>query len=212
MRRLPFASPAGVEKSLDEIVAHLRAGGLIAYPTETVYGFGGLVRDDALVALSALKSRDESKPFLVLVRDADDLPGIQWTPAAHRLATHFWPGALSIALCVTRDFPARIVSEEGTVALRATPHQGIRALLARLREPITSSSANLPHAAPARTADEVARVLRELGREDVMILDGGELSPSASSTLIDCSVDPPRILREGAITTEAVTQIVDLNG
>ena len=212
MRQLPFATPAAVESALDEVVTHLRAGGLIAYPTETVYGFGGLVRDDALAALSALKSRDESKPFLILVRRAGDVQGVQWTPAARKLAERFWPGALSIALCVDRDMPTRILSEEGTVALRATPHEGIRRLLERLGEPITSTSANLPRSAPATSAEDVAHVLREMEREDVMILDGGQLPPSASSTLVDCSVDPPRVLREGAITTDALLQIVDLNG
>ena len=212
MRRLPFATPAAVEGALDEVVAHLHAGGLIAYPTETVYGFGGLVRDDALAELSALKSRDESKPFLILVRSATDFQGVRWTPSARKLADRFWPGALSIALCVDRDMPTRILSEEGTVALRATPHEGIRMLLERLGEPITSTSANLPRSAPATSADEVAHVLREMEREDVLILDGGQLPPSASSTLVDCSVDPPRVLREGAITTDALLQIVDLNG
>ena len=212
MRQLPFATPVAVESALDEVVTHLRAGGLIAYPTETVYGFGGLVRDDALAALSALKSRDESKPFLILVRTAKDVQGVQWTPAARKLAERFWPGALSIALCVDRDMPTRILSEEGTVALRATPHEGIRRLLERLGEPITSTSANLPRSAPATSAEEVAHVLREMEREDVMILDGGQLPPSASSTLVDCSVDPPRVLREGAITTDALLQIVDLHG
>jgi L-threonylcarbamoyladenylate synthase len=212
LRRLPFAAPAAVESALDEVVSHLHAGGLIAYPTETVYGFGGLVRDDALAELSALKSRDESKPFLILVRSSTDFQGVQWTPSARKLAECFWPGALSIALRVDRDMPTRILSEEGTVALRATPHEGIRTLLERLGEPITSTSANLPRSAPATSADEVAHVLRELEREDVLILDGGQLPPSASSTLVDCSVDPPRVLREGAITTEALLQIVDLNG
>lgn len=212
MKRLPFTTPVQVRQALDEIAAHLSDGGLIAYPTETVYGFGGLVRDDALLSLSALKSRDESKPFLVLVRTADDIAGVQWTPSARRLAERFWPGALSIALCVDGEFPTRILSDEGTVAIRATPHEGIRTLLERLGEPLTSTSANLPRSAPATNADQVEHVLRELEREDVMILDGGELPPSASSTLVDCSTDPPRVLREGAITTEALSQIVDLNG
>lgn len=212
MTRLPFVQPADIEAALPQVEAHLRAGGLIAYPTETVYGFGGLVRDDALTALAALKSRDESKPFLLLIREAADLPALLWTPAAEKLADRFWPGALTLALRVQGEMPSRILSDEGTVAVRATPHEGVRALLARLGEPITSSSANLPRQPTAASADEVDAVLRELDRADVLILDGGRLPPSPPSTLVDCSVEPPRILRAGAITTEALLQIVDVNG
>ena len=211
MTRLPFLAAADVERALNDVVAHLSDGGLIAYPTETVYGFGGLVRDDALASLSALKSRDESKPFLLLIREAPDLPQLQWTQAATRLAARFWPGALTLALAVRGDFPSRILSAEGTVAVRATPHAAVRTLLERLREPITSTSANLPRSAPARSADEVEEVLRALEREDVMILDGGVLPASESSTLIDCSTDPPRLIRAGAITTEAIMQVVELS-
>lgn len=210
MTTVPFTSPADVQKSADRVVQHLRAGGLIAYPTETVYGFGGLANDDAVAALAALKTRDPSKPFLLLIRQASDLRELEWTPSARRLAERFWPGALTLALRVRGDFPSRILSSEGAVAVRATPHAGLRTLLEWLGEPITSSSANLPGAAPATSADEVAAVLTELGRSDVMILDGGQLSPSASSTLVDCLHEPPRLLRAGVITTEALTQVVEL--
>jgi L-threonylcarbamoyladenylate synthase len=210
MTTVPFASSADIQKSTDRIVPHLRAGGLIAYPTETVYGFGGLVADDAVAALATLKTRDPAKPFLLLIQQASDIPELVWTPSARRLAERFWPGALTLALRVQSDFPSRILSSEGAVAVRATPHAGLRTLLARLGEPITSSSANLPGAAPATNADEVAAVLTELGRSDVMVLDGGQLPPSASSTLVDCLHEPPRLLRAGVITTEALTQVVEL--
>lgn len=210
MTRLPFTTPREVEQALPSILTHLEGGGLIAYPTETVYGFGGLIRDDALASLSALKSRDESKPFLLLIRAAADLPQLQWTAAARKLADRFWPGPLTLALAVSGDFPSRILSAEGTVAVRATPHEGVRTLLERLGQPITSTSANLPRSAPAESGDDAEAVLRELEREDVMILDGGVLPSSEPSTLVDCSVEPVRVLRVGAITTEALTQVVEL--
>jgi L-threonylcarbamoyladenylate synthase len=210
--RLPFVSPVDVQASLAAVIDHLRQGGLIAYPTETVYGFGGLVRDDALGSLSALKSRDESKPFLLLIRSAADVPELRWTAAARTLADRFWPGPLTLALRVHGRFPARILSEEGTLAVRATPHDGLRVLLAGLAEPITSSSANLPRAATATNADDVEAILQELNRDDVMVLDGGELPESAPSTIVDCSEERPRVLRAGAITFEALNQVVDIDG
>jgi L-threonylcarbamoyladenylate synthase len=210
LKRLPFVSAADVARSTPEIIKHLRAGGLIAYPTETVYGFGGLIRDDALTALAALKSRDDSKPFLLLILEAFDLTALHWTAEARKLAAAFWPGPLTIALGVHADFPARILSDEGTIAVRATPHAGVRALLQSLGEPITSTSANTPRNRPATSTEEVVKVLEALGRADVLVLDGGVLMPSPSSTLVDCSVTPPRLLRAGAITVEALTQVVEM--
>jgi L-threonylcarbamoyladenylate synthase len=209
--RIPFASPDDVERALDRVVTHLRAGGLVAYPTETVYGFGSLVRDDALNALAALKSRDPAKPFLLLVRGADDMASLIWTESAKKLAGAFWPGPLSLALRVRGDFPSRILAEEGTVAVRATPHAGIRALVQAVGEPITSTSANTPGRPPATNADEVEQVLAGLGNAGVLILDGGQLPPSEPSTLLDCSHEPPRVLRAGAITTEALTRVVKVD-
>ena len=188
---------------------HLRAGGLIAYPTETVYGFGSLVRDDALDALSELKSRDIAKPFLLLLREASDAPPLDWTPAARKLAAAFWPGPLTLALRGHTALNPRIISDEQTVAVRATPHEAVRALLEALKEPITSTSANLPGVAPAQSAQEVIDVLNELGASGVLVLDGGLLPPSAPSTIVDCSEDPPRVLRAGAITNEALQQVIE---
>jgi L-threonylcarbamoyladenylate synthase len=210
--RLRFVSHADVQASLAAVTDHLRRGGLIAYPTETVYGFGGLVRDDALTSLSALKSRDESKPFLLLIRSAADVPELRWTAAARTLAERFWPGPLTLALRVHGSFPARILSDEGTLAVRATPHEGLRVLLAGLGEPITSSSANLPREATATNADEVEAILHALERDDVLVLDGGELPESAPSTIVDCSEDRPRVIRAGAITFEALNQVVEIDG
>lgn len=210
MMRLAFATARDVAASSHFITTHLRQGGLIAYPTETVYGFGGLVQDSALTALSALKARDPAKPFLLLIREAEDMPALEWTVSARRLAARFWPGPLTLALRVRSDFPSRILSHEGTVAVRATPHICLRALLSELGQPITSSSANLPGVPPASNADDVAAILRDLGRSDVLILDGGQLPASLPSTVLDCSTYEPRLVRAGAITIEALNQVVEV--
>jgi L-threonylcarbamoyladenylate synthase len=208
MIRVPFTTPEQVDAAMDRVLPHLNNGGLIAYPTETVYGFGGLIEDDALTSLAALKSRDEAKPFLLLVTSLDQVPELQWSDSARKLAGTFWPGPLTIALPVRGELSARILSTDGNVAIRATPHEGLRSLIGALRAPITSTSANLPGKPPAADASEVENVLLELQGDDVMILDGGRLSPSKPSTVVDCSVEPPRVLRAGAITLETLSQVV----
>ena len=210
MSALPFITPADVAAGTPAIVAHLRRGGLIAYPTETVYGFGSLVRDDALGRLALLKSRDVAKPFLLLVREAADIAELEWSESAQKLANAFWPGALTLALRARGDLPPRILSDNRTVAVRATPHEGVRALLQALGEPITSTSANTPGDPPASSRSAVESVLEALGATDVLVLDGGQLAPSAPSTLVDCSQEPPRVVRPGAITVEALTQVVEI--
>ncbi len=209
MKRLPFASPADVLQALPVITDHLRAHGALAYPTETVYGFGGLLTQPALERVAQLKSRAESRPFLVLVAQPAQLAGLEWNEAARKLAQEFWPGPLTLALRATAgEFPPRIVSAEQTVAVRETPHPGLRTLLEVLGEPITSTSANLPRQPPASSADQVAEVLAELGADDVLLLDGGVLPAAEPSTLVDCSRDPVRVVREGAISVASIRNVV----
>jgi len=209
-RIVPYTIPADVAKALPQVSGHLRDGGLIAYPTETVYGFGGLVREDAVQRLAELKSREPGKPFLLLILDEGQAAWLQWTSSARMLAKHFWPGALTIVLQVPKSRGEVYMTNDSTLAVRATPHEGIRALLQHLGEPITSTSANGPGQAPANDAKELVEVLESLAADDVLILDGGRLAPSLPSTIVDCSHEPPRIIREGAIQKAALAKIVEL--
>lgn len=196
--------------ALPELVAHLRAGGVMAYPTETVYGFGGTLEPAALTAVAHLKSRDERKPFILLVSNPAQCAGLEWNESAQALAREFWPGPLTLALTATSgDYPPQVIAPGGTVAVRETPHQALRTLLHALGEPITSTSANLRGQPPAASADEAAEVLYQLEADDVWLLDGGALPPSAPSTLVDCSVDPVRVLRIGAIPVESLRKVVE---
>ncbi len=205
-RRVPFATRAERERNAAQVAEHLRAGGLIAYPTETVYGFGCALRRDALAELARLKAREGAKPFLLLIRKPEDLEGVRWTQSARRLAAAFWPGPLTLALPAEAGaFPPGVLSPAGTVAARVSPHDAVRAILRALPRPITSTSANLPGGAPAIDGDEAAAVVQELEAVDrVLIVDGGRLAPSAPSTIVDCSREPPRLLRAGALPLEAL--------
>ncbi len=192
------------------VADHLRGGGLIAYPTETVYGFGCALREDALEALYALKGREQGKPFLILAGDASELVELRWTPAARALARAFWPGALTLALPASAHaWPRHVISISGTVAVRISPHEAVQAILGAFGQPITSTSANRSGDPPARSADEACAVVEALGAgERVWILDGGELPSSAPSTLVDCSRDPPQVLRQGALPLAALRDVV----
>src|SRR5439155_1248688 len=141
---------------------HLRSGGLIAYPTETVYGVGSRPRAADVAALQRLKGRRPDKPFLLLVshRDMAEAQGLAFTPAASALARAFWPGPLSLVLPGgSGQLPDLLRGPEGGIAVRWTSHRGMAQLVQVLGEPITSTSANLPGQPPAPGAAARARPL-----------------------------------------------------
>jgi len=182
-------------------VEHLKAGGVLVYPTETVYGFGSLCTAPGLEALTRLKPREPGKPFLVLAPSAAFLSDLEWSQEAEELASIFWPGAVTLIL---RDpssvFPTGIRSEAGTVAVRVSPHPVVVALMQAGGVAITSTSANAPGQPPAQTGDDASRAAASLGGAgDVMVLDAGTLPPSGPSTLVDCTGPSARVLREGTV-------------
>ena len=186
---------------LSAVVDHVRADGLIAYPTETVYGFGGLCSSAAVARLQVLKRREAPKPFLLLVRDVDAVDGLAWTAEARELASIFWPGALTLVLRdPARIFPEGVRSSAGAVAIRVSPHPLVRALLEALGDPLTSTSANAPGSPPARSGEEALQALAALGAgSGVWVLDSGPLPPSGPSTIVDFTGDSPAVIREGTI-------------
>lgn len=206
IRRFDVRASPPDEEILGEVCRHLERGGLLTYPTETVYGFGCALREDALRHLSELKDRDPDKPFLVLVPDRRSVSDLRWTPEAGEMAEVFWPGALTLILEDSEHhYPGRIRSPSGGVAVRQSPHPVARAVVERLGAPLTSTSANLPGAEPARTADDAERVVRRLGvGEEMWLLDGGRLPPSDPSTIVDCTGAEPSVLRAGAVSVQRI--------
>lgn len=180
------------------------------YPTETVYGLGGVVMDSVLGALLDAKNRKADKPFLLLVPSRESVDHLAWTPAAIDLADVFWPGSVTIVLRdETECFPLGIRSPEGTVAVRMSPHPLVANLLNTLRAPLISTSANAPGDPPALSAAGAAEAVESLGLgTDLLILDGGRLEPSPSSTIVDCSGEQPVMLREGTIPLARVRCVI----
>lgn len=192
------------DPDLEEVIAHLEAGGLVAYPTETVYGIGGTMTEAAVAALGRLKGREPDKPFLALVATAEAVPDLEWTEAARTLAEIFWPGPLTLVLPdPTGIFPPGVRDERtGAVGIRVSPHPLVSKLLARLGGPLTSTSLNEPGRPPAVSGSEAVEVVRRLGGKDVLVLDAGTLARSAPSTVVDCTAPEPIVLREGAVPAE----------
>ena len=200
---LPFRSDREIDAAIPVVREHLAHGGLLAYPTETVYGLGSGPRVPALDALARLKGRAADKPFLLLVssRAMVEEWGLVLSTAARALAAAFWPGPLTLVLPGGEGkLPDQLRGREGGIAVRYTSHSGIARLVAATGEPLTSTSANRPGHPPAPGADRIREVFaEEVARGDLLVLDGGVLGNVPPSTLVDCTSPVPRLVREGAI-------------
>lgn len=200
---LPFQAEAEMEAAIPPIAAHLRAGKLLAYPTETVYGLGSAPTVRGLAALSRLKGRPEGKPFLLLIssrRMAEEW-GLVFNASASALAEAFWPGPLTLVLRGGEGrLPDELRGREGGIAVRYTSQAGIARLVSATGIPLTSTSANRPGGPPAPGPDRLVELFGEEERSgDLLVLDGGVLGNVPPSTLVDCTDLMPRMVREGAI-------------
>lgn len=205
---LPFWSPDEIEAALPTTIAHLNARKVLGYPTETVYGFGGAVDRESVANLIELKGRPPNKPFLLIVASSDMITrlGLHLTSFASQLAARFWPGPLTLVLPGgERRVPEQLRGPEGGIAVRWTPHRGLSRLVQAYGEPITSTSANRPRVPPAMNAHEIVDQWSEsILRGQLLVLDGGQLTSSQPSTVVDCTGRRPRVIRPGAITAEAL--------
>ncbi len=214
---VPFWSPEEIEASISGTLAHLAAGRVLAYPTETVYGFGGNPDFTAVESLVAMKGRPPGKPFLLLIAGSEMIAGLDlhFTSEAAALAARHWPGPLTLVLRGgERRVPPRLRGPEGGIAVRWTSHRGLARLITAMSQPLTSTSANRPGVQPAVTAGEIVEQWgEEIRRGALRVLDGGRLDPSPPSTVVDCTGRRPRVIRPGAIAAAVLRESVpDLIG
>lgn len=219
MATLPIPPPtpddAPVLTSHDDLVAataRLRAGGVVAFPTETVYGLGA----DALSAAAvervfALKGRPAHNPLIVHVSDAAMARRVvaRWPEAAERLARAFWPGPLTIVLPRAACVPDNVVGGPGasTVAVRSPDHPTAAALLMLFGGPLVGPSAN----ASGRVSPTSAAHVREaFSARDVLVLDGGACGTGIESTVISLAGDRPRVLRRGVLGAPALAAVLGI--
>ena len=181
-------------------LAVLREGGLVAFPTDTVYGVGALAFDgDAIESIYAAKDRPIEKAIPILLSDAEELDqvGIDIPTAALRLASRFWPGPLTILVPKRLDLPPS-VSATSTVGVRVPDHDVARALL-RAAGPMAVTSANISGGPSPVSAQEV---FEQLGGRIPLIIDGDRTPGGIPSTLVDCTTPEIMVLREGPIRWE----------
>ncbi|GAC1437427.1 MAG: hypothetical protein NVSMB65_11660 [Chloroflexota bacterium] len=186
----------------------VRAGDLIAFPTDTVYGVGGdLSQPAAIGALFALKGRDAEKALPILLASAAQLSQVarEVPESAWRLIHAFWPGALTIVLARHPDVPAAVGPAAPTIGVRVPAHRDLLRLLETVGRPLASSSANPAGQPPARDAGAVDAAL---GGGLRLILDGGTLPPAPASTVVDLTGETPLILRRGPISAAEIGRVL----
>lgn len=200
---LPFTGDAAVAAAIPQVHEHLQAGGVLAYPTETVYGLGTAATDFALDRLARMKGRPPKKPFLLLVSDIAMVEriGLSLNQPARILAAEFWPGPLTLVLRGGEGrLPDRLRGAEGGIAVRWTSHRAMARLIEAIGAPLTSTSANLPGGPPAPGPERISELFPEaIADGTLLVLDGGVLGNVPPSTLVDCTGPVPVLVREGAI-------------
>jgi len=204
MKAIPFRTDAEASAALAQVVSHMQGGGLLAYPTETVYGLGSRPREPDVRALAELKGRAAGKPFLLLVASQEmaEAQGLAFNESARALARAFWPGPLTLVLPGgSGRLPDVLRGPEGGFAVRWTSHTLMARLVAALGMPLTSTSANLPGSAPAPGVDAILRDFAPaVARGILLVLDGGVLGNRPPSTVVDCTGSVPRVIRAGALS------------
>lgn len=186
----------------------LRAGRLLAFPTETVYGLGAdATNAEAVADIFAAKQRPLSDPLIVHIADLEEVSRVvaDFPPVARELARHFWPGPLTLVLPRATGIPPIVAAGGATVGLRMPAHPVARALIRAAGVPVAAPSANrFMHTSPT-TADHV---LADLDGRIAAVLDGGPCAVGVESAVLDLTSAPPRLLRPGGVTLEQLRAVI----
>lgn len=196
-----------VQQQIRKALESLRGGGLVAYPTDTVYGVGADATNVRAVRhVFRVKSRPLTMALPILVSDihmmhaaTEELP-----PSAIRLALRFWPGALTMVVKKSPLIPAIVTASAPTVAIRIPDHPTPRALAKGIGAPLVGTSANRSGQPSVTTASAVTA---QIG-EDVDVVISGRCKGGIESTIIDLTQQPPKILRQGPVTKEALEEVI----
>ena len=205
---LPTRTPVELEVAVRRAAELLRAGELVALPTETVYGLAACALDPAAVAkIYAVKSRPALNPIIVHVSSVEmaRICVLNWSRAAQSLADTFWPGPLTLVLLRSSRVPVIVTAGGETVGVRWPSHPVMQAVIRECDFPLAAPSANL---SSELSPTQAGHVQRSLGDKIRLIIDGGPAQVGIESTVLDVSSSPPRILRPGMIDARALRAVL----
>ena len=208
---IPFWSDAEIAAAIRPALEQMELRRVLAYPTETVYGFGGAIDRDSVESLVQMKGRPKGKPFLLLIAGSEMLGklDLKLPSFAVNLAAKFWPGPLTLVLPGGEmRVPEPLRGPEGGIAVRWTSHAALQQLIRAHGDAITSTSANRPGVPPATSTREIREQWGQVIASGALrVLDGGTLQPSSPSTVVDCTGRAPRVIRPGAIHADQLREV-----
>lgn len=188
---------------MNKIVSALRAGEVLVYPTETVYGLGcDATNQEAVNKIFSIKKRQQEKSVLVIAADLNMmLDYIEWTPKLQELADKYWPGPLTIVAPIKfqNDLASGVIAQDNTIAFRVTDHPLAHELSEKLGRPLVSTSANIAAMSNPYEIEQVIKMFAEEIDQPDIIIDGGELSHRSPSTIVKLIGDDIVVLRQGEL-------------
>lgn len=188
----------------------LNLGGVMAFPTDTFYGLGATAFNRKAVSrIFKIKQRPKDKPLLTLVASAYQVNSmaLEITPTAEILIEKLWPGPLTILFSAHPHLPSQLTANTGKIGVRQPGNEMVRKLLSGIGFPITATSANISGTENVTTAREVEETL---GSQIDLIVDGGAAPGGKESTVLDVTLSPSLLVREGAVTREEINAILDI--
>ncbi len=207
---MPDKLSSQIQEQVERGVSVLKQGGIVAFPTDTVYGLGASANlHSAVERVYQIKKRPRNMALPLLLADISQIDEIAESvpPVAWLLARSFWPGALTMILPRSRAVPDIITAGGKTVALRIPAHPIPLALIEGLEAPVVGTSANLSGKPSPLTADEVRS---QFGNNIDLVIDGGRCPGGRESTIVDVSGEQPVVLREGAISREELRRVCEI--
>lgn len=198
------------EDIITSAAAIISRGGVVAYPTETIYGLGvDATNDGAIRRIFEIKGRNFNNPISVIIGNLQDVYPLvrNITDAARKLMDAFWPGPLTIVFEATDGVSPLLTANTGKIGIRLSGHEAARKIAEATGKPLTATSANLTGEPECMTADQV---LSQIGNQIDAVVDLGETSSQLASTIIDASGESARILRQGVISPATIRKYIHL--